>query len=67
MIKIIFKNSVSISKKQLVSIIKANWLMMFREIIGVYFENSKKHVVKNTQLLIIKGGGTYSNYRALKR
>jgi hypothetical protein len=49
---------------------KANWLMLFREIITVYSENHMKHINKfcgqNTELLIVKVDGTYSHHWTLK-
>jgi hypothetical protein len=40
LVKIVFKNSVRTAKKtQLFTIIKINWLTLFKEIIAVYSEN----------------------------
>jgi hypothetical protein len=36
-----------------------NWIMLFREIIGVYIENHTKLININAQFLIDKAGGTY--------
>jgi hypothetical protein len=58
-------NHYSASKKtQPVTITKINWLMLFKEIIPVYSENHMKPINtlcgQNTELLIVKAGGTYS-------
>jgi hypothetical protein len=43
---IIFKNSVHTAKKiQHFTIIKINWLMLFKEIIPVYTENHRKCII----------------------
>jgi hypothetical protein len=46
-----------------------NWLMIFKEIIDVYFENHKKYLNTfcgpNAELLNMKAGGTHSYYWAL--
>jgi hypothetical protein len=43
--KIIFKNPVRIAKKTLhFTIIKINWLTLFKEIIAVYCENHTKSI-----------------------
>jgi hypothetical protein len=69
--QLIFKNSVPTSKKtQRVSIIKINWLMLFREIIAVYSENHMESIntlcEQNVELLNVKAGGRYSYHCALK-
>jgi hypothetical protein len=47
-----------------------NWLMLFREIIAVFSENYVKPTNmlcgQNTELLIVKARGTYSDHWALK-
>jgi hypothetical protein len=49
--------SVPVSKKrQVVSIIKIIWIMLFRDVIAVYSENHTKYPV----LLNVKAYGTYS-------
>jgi hypothetical protein len=60
----IFKNSVRTAKKtQHFTITKINWLTLFKEIIAVYSENHMKPIDtlcgQNTELLIVKVGGTY--------
>jgi hypothetical protein len=58
-------NSVLTSKKtQHFTTTKINWLMLFGEIITVYFENHTKPINKfcgqNAELIIAKAGGTCS-------
>jgi hypothetical protein len=47
-----------------------NWLVLFGEIIAVYTENHTKHTNTlcghNTEVLNVKGDGTYSYHWALK-
>jgi hypothetical protein len=59
----VFNNSVRTSKKtQLFPITKISWLMLFREIIAVYFENHTNEINtlcgQKTELLNVKAGGT---------
>jgi len=66
----LFKNSVRTSKRTPhFTITKINWLMLFKEISTVYYENYMKAIHKNceqsTELLFVKAGGTYE-YLALK-
>ena len=43
-----------------------NWLVLFREIISVYFGNHQKHVStahgQNTEVFILKAGSMYNNH-----
>jgi hypothetical protein len=54
------------------SITKTNWLMLFKEIIAVYCDSHMIRIYtlcsKNSELLIVKAGGTYrpSYHAALK-
>jgi hypothetical protein len=48
-------------KKQHSSIVKINWLMLFKEITAVYSENHTKPI--NAQF--VKMDGNYSYYQAL--
>jgi hypothetical protein len=64
-ILIIFKYSVRTAKKtQPITITKISWLMLFKEIIAVYSENHVKPIntlcEQNSELLIVKAGGTYN-------
>jgi hypothetical protein len=48
-------------KTQRVTNTKINWLMLFKEIITVYYENYTKHkytLGQNAELLSVKAGGT---------
>jgi hypothetical protein len=51
------------SKTQHVSITKINWLILFKEIIAVYYENHTKHINtlcgQNIGLMNVKNGGIY--------
>jgi hypothetical protein len=63
LIETTFKESVRTAKKTLhLSITKISWLMLFKEIIAVYFENHTKATYtfsgQNTELLIVKAGDT---------
>jgi hypothetical protein len=65
-----FKHSVRTAKKtQHFTITKINWLMLFKEIIAVYWENHTKPINAlcghNAELLIVKAGGTYSYHWAV--
>jgi hypothetical protein len=66
----IFKNSVRTSKKtQRVSMTAINWLMLFKEIIAVNFENYTKHkyiLWEKGKLYIVKAGDKRSYHWALK-
>ena len=43
-----------------------NWLVLFREIISVYFENHQKHANtvqgQNTEVFIFVAGSVYDNH-----
>jgi hypothetical protein len=43
-----------------------NWLVLFREIISVYFENCQKHVNtvhgQNTEVFNVTAGSMYNNH-----
>lgn len=43
-----------------------NWLVLFGEIISVYFENHQKHVNtvhgQNTEVFIVMAGSMYNNH-----
>jgi hypothetical protein len=60
----ILKNSDVTSKKTHVSITKVNWVLLFKEIIAVYFEANTKPAKtlcgQNAELLIVKVDGTCS-------
>jgi hypothetical protein len=43
---------------------KISWLTLFKEIITVYTENHTKQI-QNTDLLIVKTGGTYNYHWVL--
>jgi hypothetical protein len=49
---------------------KTNWLILFREIVAIYFENNKQHIItlygKNAVIIRVKGDNRCSNYCALK-
>jgi hypothetical protein len=67
----IFKNPVPTSKKtQRVSTTTINWLTLFKEIIAVNCANHTKpmntHCGKNTELVFVIAGGTYSYHWTLK-
>lgn len=67
----ILKNSVLIAKKiQPDTITKSSWLMRFKEIIVVHYENNMKPIntlyVKNAEFLSIKAGGTDNYHLTLK-
>jgi hypothetical protein len=71
LVKLIFKNSASTSKKyNKVSITKINWLTLFREIIVVNSENHTKPINtpggQNAELLIVKASDSYSYHWVLK-
>jgi hypothetical protein len=67
LVQIIFKNSVRTAKKTPhFTITKINWLMLFKEIIAVYTENTLNLQIQNVVLLIVKVSGTYSYHWALK-
>jgi hypothetical protein len=64
-IYIIFKHSIPTTKTvQHFSITYINWLLLFREIIAVYYENRAKPIDtlfgQNTELLSAEAGGTYT-------
>jgi hypothetical protein len=40
--------------------------MLFKETMSVYTQNHRKHINRNLDLSIVKGGGTYSYHWALK-
>jgi hypothetical protein len=58
-------------KTQHFTITKINWLMLFREIIGVYSQNHTELINatcgKNAGLLKVEAGGAYSYHWASKR
>jgi hypothetical protein len=63
----LFKNSVRTSKRTPhFTIIKINWLTLFKEIIAVYSENHAGPINTKCTVLIIETGGTYSYRWALK-
>jgi hypothetical protein len=51
-------------RKQCVSITKISWLMLFKEMIAIYYENNRKPIntvrVESAHLLNAKAGGTHS-------
>ena len=53
-----------------VSIVKINQLMLYKEIIAVFFQIHTKHINtlcgQNVEFVNIKHGGTYSSHWALK-
>jgi hypothetical protein len=57
-------------RKQHVSMTTISCLMLFKEIIAVYYENQTNPINilcgQNTELLIVEAGGTYSYHRNLK-
>jgi hypothetical protein len=71
LVLIIFKYSVRTSKRTPnVTITKLNWLMVFKEIIAVYYEKYFKPIYtlcgQNSELFIVKLGNTYSYHKVLK-
>jgi hypothetical protein len=70
-IEIIFKNSVPISKEtQHISMIKINWLVLFRVITDIYSENHMRPINtlcgQNAELRNVNVCGTCSYPRALR-
>jgi hypothetical protein len=54
-------NSVRTAKKTAHNHYKDHWLMLFREVITVYFQNHTKSInlrAQNAELLDVKAGGT---------
>jgi hypothetical protein len=67
----LFKSSVPTSQEtHCISIIKTNWLVLFREIIAVYSENHTKHINtifgQNGEFVSAKADGTDNNQCVLK-
>jgi hypothetical protein len=59
----VFRSSVPASEKiHFISVTKANWLILFREVIAVSFRNHAED--RNAELLNVKA--VYSNHCALK-
>jgi hypothetical protein len=71
LVLVAFENSVlTLKKTQPITIRAINQLMLFREVIAVYFENRMKPTNtlcgENAELVIVKAGGTYISQQTLK-